>query len=193
MSNQLKGLHSSIIEYLNTGGDLLVPFGKTVVLLDYPSTVTESLHSQLVPILQAGPSSSINFLIQLQDPSEYPDWFDESSITNGSDVFSLTENRVTWFENKNLKISVPSTTASDVSSGLVRFTDSARSLLDVKLQDLFPQTQWTQSSISGLQFSFRRRKTSSLTYNATGDSLVHGLITGATGEGKSNLIVGDDL
>lgn len=186
VSNQLKGLHSSIIEYLNTGGDLLVPF-KTVVLLDYPSTVTESLHSQLVPILQAGPSSSINFLIQLQDPSEYPDWFDESSITNGSDVFSLTENRVTWSKNKNLKISVPSTTASDVSSGLVRFTDSARSLLDVKLQDLFPQTQWTQSSISGLQFSFAGAKQAPLLITL-GDSLVHGLITGATGEGKSNLI-----
>lgn len=186
IANITRGVSGSVVDYVNSTGDLPEPY-KVMVFLDYPTGVSEQTHNQILPIIQSANDAGISCIFQLSKSDTYPDWFDVNSLIKLGAVFDMSKGRTIWSENRSLNIAVPQISQANIVKRLTGYAESARKALNIDLEDIVKNSIWNESSEKGLTFAFAGKNKHRIDITL-GDALVHGLITGATGEGKSNLI-----
>lgn len=186
ISNTMRGISGSVVYYARDTGFLPEPY-RIITLLDYPYNISEQTHRQLLPILRAANNAGVSFVVQLMPKERYPDWFNEAELLSMMPSFTMSSGRAIWSGNKKLNVAAPSVSSANVVARLDSFITASQSSLEISLNDIIPQRYWTESSKDGITFAFAGENKRRLDVTM-GDSLVHGLITGATGEGKSNLI-----
>lgn len=186
IANITKGVSGSVVDYVNSTGNLPEPY-KVMVFLDYPTAVSEQTHNQIIPVIQSANDAGISCVFQLSKTDTYPDWFDVNSLIKLGAVFDMSQGRTIWSGNRKLNIAVPQVSQTDIVNRLSSYAESAQKALNINLDDIVKNSDWRESSEKGLTFAFAGKNKHRIDITL-GDSLVHGLITGATGEGKSNLI-----
>lgn len=186
LANLTKGISGSIVDYVASAGTLPEPY-KVMAFLDYPMGVSEQTHQQLLPIIESANDAGISCVFQLTDSVNYPDWFDEKMLADLGTSFDMSPGRTIWSGDRTLNIAVPQISQNEIVNRLNDYADSAQKALAVDLADIISDSGWKESSAQGITFAFAGKDKRRLEVTM-GDALVHGLITGATGEGKSNLI-----
>lgn len=182
----LLGGSDGLVEHrLHTG--LQIERFRLIALSDYPAGVTQTQHERLLTLARAAARHGIAFLFHVPDPKALPDWLRLEDLIALGDSFEAGTSRVIWGRNPQLNCALPKITATEVTKAVDAEVVAAELATRVDLAALMPVADWTESSVDGLtvQLASAAGTPLSITF---GDSMPHGLITGSSGSGKSNLI-----
>lgn len=158
-----------------------------VSLHDYPEAVAEQQHSRLLTLARAAARHGIAFLFHVPQPKALPSWLDLEELKSLGDAFDVTSSRAIWARNPQLNAALPEVTPREVTSAVASVVAAAEQSSKVELRSLLPTNEWTESSIEGLSIDLAQGAGGPLRVTF-GDDMPHGLITGSSGSGKSNLL-----
>lgn len=160
---------------------------RLLVLDNYPVGVTKESHQQLIPILKAGPAAGVSTLITLADRKEWPEWFSLDDLKDKTTTLSINGDTIRANIPVACDANLVPTGSDDVARVLATYLEEAQTRLEFDFADAVSTSTWNETSTEGVTLAFAGASHEPHTV-VLGDNLVHGLITGATGEGKSNLI-----
>jgi hypothetical protein len=188
VGNVLLGGPDGLVEHRLKTGTPVEQF-TLVSFHDYPDGVSEQQHSSLIRLARVAPRHGIVFLFHIPDPAAAPEWMDISEIRELGESFtaSTTSGAISWAREPSFDVVVPDATASTASAAVDTLITAAEEQTAATFSSLLPSHEWTSCSADGLTVAIAQDGSGpvQITFD---DSVVHGLITGATGMGKSNLI-----
>lgn len=164
-----------------------------VVLHDYPTGVDEAQHRRLLALAREGKTSGISIVFALTNQREYPRWFKCDELLQAVPSLHITENATaTWSLLPSIPIAVDGVSVQRMTSEideLIRLGVS-RSVPPVSLDEVLPKTYWSMTSEDGLIVPIGLM--GALVYEVpigSAEKQLHNiLVTGAVGQGKSNLL-----
>ncbi|WP_130013919.1 FtsK/SpoIIIE domain-containing protein [Serinicoccus sediminis] len=190
--NDLLGGRSSLLEARRNESRSFGEFS-LLVLVDAPEGLSEDLFERLVRLAAVGPRVGVSQLWLPSTASTTPDWWDTGRLTAVSQVLKEERGRVTWPSHAAYAV-VPrfpgpeGLEARSSAVGEALRTSSSEALGFLEIQ---PTEQlWQDKSASGLTFALgiSGGRTVEITLGDSRDQRHNVLITGAAGNGKSNLL-----
>lgn len=193
INETLRGVSSSLIDLRATAGHPVERF-KLVVLADYPAGIDESLHRQIVALAQAGTGAGVAFVLAVSPCREgKPAWWRDGLLDSLGTTIRERNKVLRWTQYPEFSLKIPSkdraVLARDVD-GLV-----ARAALvsgpAVPFERVQPiERNWVDSSAARLRFSVgvSGPRIVEITLGDESDQRHNILVTGAVGQGKSNLL-----
>jgi hypothetical protein len=164
-----------------------------VSLHHYPEGVSEAQHQRLLTLAKVAPRHGIAFCFHT-DPgiSELPDWYDQHEVESIGETLQVNGTHVTWPRQPSLKVGIPLTTATEASTTTAEVVREADKLAlpIVPFDQVQPTHDWGASSRDGITFAIGRAgpATVEITLGHEREQRHNALITGAVGQGKSNLL-----
>lgn len=165
---------------------------RVVTVLSYPRGFDEDLNARLVTLLKTGPACGISFLIHHDPGVPVADRVDPSRILEAASVLDLDAGSATGCESFDIRFGAcPSAAVVDPAiAGLsVRVRHAAAP--EVDFMALQPATYWSESSVERIVATIGRRGHQAIDI-VLGDEVEQKhnvLVTGAVGQGKSNLLM----
>lgn len=167
---------------------------RLVVLLDYPTGVEEETHRRILALAAAGPAAGISFVVQSDPAQPAPAWWRPDEIAaHGTAVVDGRDGRPVRADHPELVVH-PAELPGDVLAAEVdALVERARraAVPHVGFADVQPTgSPWAASSRDGLTFAIGRsgRDVTEITLGDAHEQRHNVLITGAVGQGKSNLL-----
>ncbi|WP_404290728.1 FtsK/SpoIIIE domain-containing protein [Glutamicibacter arilaitensis] len=193
INEMLRGVSSSLIEFRAKASHPVERF-KLVILIDYPVGIEESLHRQVMALAQSGITAGVAFVFASSPGSEgKPDWWREDSLNSLTTSIREQNKMLRWTRHPEYELQVPKMD----SAALVREVDElVASAASVKVPSVAferveqLESKWTESSAERLRFSIGLAgpNIADVTLGDERDQRHNILITGAVGQGKSNLL-----
>ena len=193
VNETLRGVSGSLVDLRRSAGHPVERY-RLVVLFDYPSEVDEQLHRQVLSLAKAGADAGISFVFVLPAPGDaMPDWWRQEDLNTLGTVFRQDAQGLRWTAHPEFDVRI-SGEGADV---LVRRVDDLAILASSAAAPRIPFTQiqpmnstWAGSSAAGLEFAFglAGHSPASITLGDERYQRHNLLITGAVGQGKSNLL-----
>lgn len=186
VGNLLLGGAGGLVEHREQTGTAVERY-LLVSLHNYPEGVSEQQHLRLLTIARAAARHGIAFLFHIPSGKALPAWLDLDDLKALGDAFDVTSSRAIWARNPDLNAALPEVSAAMVASAVAGVVASAAESSKVELPALLPGREWGESSVDGLTVPVAQGPTGPIDITF-GDAMPHGLITGSSGSGKSNLI-----
>ncbi|UVJ38043.1 FtsK/SpoIIIE domain-containing protein [Arthrobacter sp. CJ23] len=164
-----------------------------VVFTDYPTGVDESTHRQIMSLCKAGPAAGISFIFHSDPRSDKPSWWNEAELAKNGNVLASISSDVRWQAHPDFNV-VPTTAdpaliVRDVNQ--IALAASQSKIPAIPFDDVQQtETTWGESSRDGLRFAVGRSgyETVDVVLGDADTQRHNALITGAVGQGKSNLL-----
>lgn len=186
VGNLLLGGPGGLVEHREQTGATVERY-LLVSLHNYPEGVTEQQHLRLLTIARAAARHGIAFLFHIPSVKALPAWLDLDELKALGDAFDVTSSRAIWARNPNLNAALPDVSAAMVATAVAGLVATAAESSKVELRTLLPGREWGESSVDGLTVPIAQGSIGPIDITF-GDAMPHGLITGSSGSGKSNLI-----
>ncbi|WP_040796459.1 FtsK/SpoIIIE domain-containing protein [Nocardia higoensis] len=165
-----------------------------VVLADAPAGIDEQTFHQLLSLMKVGPVAGISFLWSIRPGSDTPDWWDRAAIDAAAQVLSAGQDALRWQAHPQFRLELHQRTASEIVATAdrlaTRISDAvAPSVAFEQVQPL--DRRWQESSAEGITFAIGTagRRTIEVTLGDERQQRHNALVTGAVGQGKSNLLL----
>lgn len=193
VNETLRGVSSSLIDFCAKAGHPVERF-RLVVLADYPVGVDEPLHRQVLALAQAGVAAGVAFVFAMSPGgADKPDWWREGQFDALGTTIREQNKMLRWTRHPEFALKVPvqnrAALARDVDALAARAAAvSAPSVPFERVQPL--ESKWTENSAERLRFSLGLAGPSvaEVTLGDEKDQRHNILVTGAVGQGKSNLL-----
>lgn len=187
----LQGSPTGLIEYRKSVGIPVEQF-VLVSMHNYPEGVSEQQHARILRLAAAGPRHGISFVWHISTSAQTPAWFDKQDLIDLGESFAISSTRATWHRKPALRASIDAITpaqAAAESEQIARAATTA-SLPTVRFGDIQPDHLWKGSSADGVTFAIGRAGAQivEITLGDEHQQKHNALVTGAVGQGKSNLL-----
>ncbi|WP_141780995.1 FtsK/SpoIIIE domain-containing protein [Nocardioides albertanoniae] len=194
----LQGVPGDLIEHRARLGMSVERF-HLVTLHDYPHSVAEAQHERLMLLADVAPRHGISFVFQVAPDLELPDWLDLERLRGLGESFDLEDTSagggagdLVWRRRPDLKLLIPQISPDQARqvAGEVAVAAEKISLPVVPFADIQPDAGWATSSAEGITFAVGKAgpKPVEITFGDDREQKHNALITGAVGQGKSNLL-----
>lgn len=194
----------SIEDYNARAGDLAEPY-RVLVVMDFPRNFTDTAARRLTSIAQNGPRCGIYPIVVRLLDQELPYRFDIDELERAMVCIDEEHGCFTWRDNllSRAALSLDPTAPDQITSQVIdAFGTPAKKAEKVEipfsrllaLDNLTPADCWTRSCINGIRIPLGmdgNGKLVSLAIDKEEEkegAAQHGLLAGATGMGKSNLL-----
>lgn len=193
VNETLRGVSSSLIDFRARVGHPIERF-RLVVLADYPTGIDEHLHRQILALAQAGVAAGMAFVFAVAPGRDgKPDWWKDGLLDSLGTMIREQNKMLRWTRHPEFALKVPSKDPAVLArevDGLAAKAVSA-SAPQVPFERIQPlASKWTDSSVECLRFSLGLAGSSvvEVTLGDEKDQRHNILVTGAVGQGKSNLL-----
>lgn len=191
-AGKLISSYSSIVAYQNEIGRPVEPF-YLVVLHDYPCGVSEAQHQRLVALAQEAPRSGISLLFALGSSRDYPSWFKSAEFVKAVPTLSVHgDGSASWAALPMVGITLAEFSEEQASTEIerIRAEGESCSVPAVPFDDFLPEKFWGMTSEDGLMLPIGLSGSSlcEVPIGSSKEQLHNILITGAVGQGKSNVL-----
>ncbi len=167
---------------------------KVVVLLDFPRGLTEYNFTQFTDLLARSPKNGISFLLLSRTSAVLPKWLDLRKIAQYTNCFRKTGGSYVWDANENLQVSLnciadPCLLSTQVNEIVKRSMSEAVPTISLsQIEDTIQP--WTRSSANELTFCIGKQGLERVEINLADETkgTYNAVISGAVGQGKSNLL-----
>lgn len=170
-----------------------------VTIHDYPHSVTEAQHQRLMLLADVAPRHGISFVFQVAPDVDKPDWLDMDRLRAMGESFDLEDTSVgvgsgdlVWHRRPDLGLLIPQVSAEEAREAATEVAAAAEkiSLPVVPFADIQPRRDWAASSADGVTFAVGKAGPHpvEITFGDEREQKHNALITGAVGQGKSNLL-----
>ncbi|MFC4245347.1 FtsK/SpoIIIE domain-containing protein [Gryllotalpicola reticulitermitis] len=189
----LRGVSRTLTEFRREAGHPLERY-RLVVLLDYPQHVDEQLHRQLLPLVKAGADAGVSFIIATTPGTEgKPDWWKPNELDGLGNTLKDNGKQLVWPAHAQFDVTIPETDAAALARNvddlvLQAASASAPKVPFERVQHL--DARWDESSADRLRFAvgLAGPSVAEITLGDEREQRHNVLITGAVGQGKSNLL-----
>jgi len=193
VNETLRGVSSTLIDFRVQAGHPVERF-TLVVLADYPVGIDEPLHRQVLALAHAGVAAGVSFVFAVSPGAEdKPDWWRDGQLDPVGATIREQNKMLRWTRHPEFALTVPAhdraALARDVDALATQAASvSAPSVPFERVQPL--DARWTESSAERLRFSLGLAGPSSveITLGDEKEQRHNILVTGAVGQGKSNVL-----
>jgi len=193
VNETLRGVSSSLIDFRAKAGHPVERF-RLVVLVDYPAGVDEPLHRQILSLAHAGIAAGVAFVFAVAPGREgKPDWWRDGILDSLGTTIREQNKVLRWTRHSEFALKIPSKDRAALArevDGLAARAASV-SVPSVPFERVQPlESKWTDSSAERLRFSLgvAGPSVAEVTLGDEKDQRHNILVTGAVGQGKSNLL-----
>ena len=191
VGNLMYGVEGTLVSYRKKVG-MPVEQYTLVTLYDYPGEIHEEEHRRLMKLIAEAPRYGISFIIRVSDPASLPQWCSLDDIKSLGTCFDLVRRTPTWNVSSTFPIELDKLSAEDAIKVAASVAERAKHLKlpIVDFNTIQPKHDWGMSTAKGVTFSLGREGISNAEVTI-GDEVkqIHNiLVTGAVGQGKSNLL-----
>lgn len=161
-----------------------------VVLHDYPQQVSETQHQRILALSRSAPAAGVSFLLCPAVEREQPKWLDLAKLEE-AEIFSVDERgRALWEGREQWATELYGVEAREAAEVSQRLRSRGSSLPEVLLSDLLPMRHFGYTSEDGISFPIgvEAGRPVEITLGSSDGQRHNALVTGAVGQGKSNLI-----
>lgn len=191
ISALLRGSEITLAQYRSQAG-IPVEQYKLVVMHEYPQYISEDQNNRIMMLVKRGAQFGITFLFDMGDETKYPDWFNEQQFMQGLDTFTVSGKRDIWGKKPSLQVSFSRSSRERAITAIDELAAKAASVQIPKVPfvDIQPRHDWPLTSEDGVSFAIGREgaNTVEITLGNERQQKHNALITGAVGQGKSNLL-----
>ena len=194
VNDTMRGSGATLLEYRAQVGHPVERL-QLVVLMDYPTGVSEQTHRQIVSLARVGPTAGISFLV-LRDSahSAPPKGYKTADMDLLGDRILEQKGSLSWVRHPEFTVELSVLDPVELARKVDALATQASSASSPKVA--FSSVQpvsgppWQASSAEGVTFSLGAagQHTVEVTLGDERDQRHNALITGAVGQGKSNLL-----
>lgn len=191
VGNLMMGGTGTLVQYRAKVG-MPVEQYSLITLFDYPGTIREDTHRQLMTLIKQAPRYGISFIVRVSDPSNLPKWCSLEELRSLGTAIDLTRKQPTWNVDNEFPISLATLSPSDAQK-LAADTAKRMHSLSMPVVDfgtIQPKHEWGGSTANGITFALGSAgiSTTEITIGDDRAQKHNILVTGAVGQGKSNLL-----
>ncbi len=191
ISAMLRGSEITLAQYRAQAG-MPVEQYKLVVMHEYPQYVSEDQHRRIMMLVKRGAQFGISFLFDIGDENKYPEWFDVREFEHCVDSLHVDEKHDVWSAQQSLPVSFDRVSREEAIAAIDKLVETAASVQipKVPFSEIQPRHDWPLTSEDGVTFAIGRdgANTVEITLGNERQQKHNALITGAVGQGKSNLL-----
>lgn len=193
VNDTLRGSGQTLIDFRRAAGHPVERF-RLVVLLDYPAEIDEPLHRQVLSLAKAGPDVGLAFVFVVPPGGAgAPSWWKSEDVRSLGAVIRAEQETLCWAAHPTFEITLGGHDAASVARAVDELAEraSAASAPRIPFERVQPlSTGWEASSADRLQFAvgLSGSAVAEVTLGDERDQRHNILITGAIGQGKSNLL-----
>lgn len=190
ISTLLRGSDATLAQYRAECG-MPVERYRLVVMHEYPQYVSEEQHQRIMHLVQRGAQFGITFLFDMGAEDKFPDWFDRDAFAKAVNSFAVGQRDV-WSVMPDVNVAFDRLSKDDAIRAVDTLASnaSAVSIPKVPFDSIQPSHNWGMASEDGVTFAIGRdgNSTMEITLGSEREQKHNALITGAVGQGKSNLL-----
>lgn len=188
----MRGTTKSLVEFRKKTNQ---PIGiyRIVVLLDFPKGIDERSFSTLLSLAKSAPNAGVSFLFMHNADIAHPQWIHVEELKKSCTALRADDTRCICESIKNLEICIPKVEIEKIVTGVDDLVfriakEFTPPVLFTKLEST--NTAWLASSAEGISFVLGSSGLDPIEVRLGDEkSQKHNvLISGAVGQGKSNLI-----
>lgn len=193
VNDTMRGAGSSLVEFRRAAGHPVERY-QLVVLLDYPADVDEQLHRQVLALAGAGAPAGVSVVFVAPPAgSSVPDWWREGELAPFGTLLREERGALRWIAHPSFRLTLPEGDTGTVARAMdeLAFRASSAAVPRIPFSRVQPLTPtWGASSADRLQFAIGLNgpAVAEVTLGDEQDQRHNILITGAVGQGKSNLL-----
>lgn len=191
VGNLMMGGKGTLVDYRARVG-MPVEQYSLVTLYEYPGEIQEDEHKRIMKLVAEAPRYGISFIIRVSDPSKLPKWCSIDDIKKLGTSFDLSRRTPTWNVSDTFPITLEKLTPSAAAKVATQIAESAHDLKlpIVNFTDIQPTHDWDASTAKGITFALGSEgiATAEITIGDDRAQKHNILVTGAVGQGKSNLL-----
>ncbi|NRI68617.1 hypothetical protein FEZ60_24170 [Rhodococcus sp. MS16] len=196
ISDTMRGSDTTLLDYRREIGHPIEHL-RLVTVFDYPDAVTNSMHQKLKTLARVGPAAGISLFMVRENRSGGS----ESSTTTAVpaseiDAFGellINDDKLIWQRHRDMEVRLQGPTVDEivtvVGSLAKRLKDAAGPKIEFPSIEALDR-QWHTSSADGITFAIGKtgRDVVEVTIGDEREQRHNLLVTGAVGQGKSNLL-----
>lgn len=165
-----------------------------VVIHDMPMGMAAEQYDRVCSLMKAAPKAGTSFLMIQPKMDDLPKWYCEKKrsypVSERLELFSGSHAR--WLGHDGYDVELYELDTIESTQAAERMARSAAELRlpEVKIESVLPAEYWMETSEDGVTFSLglRGTQTVDVTIGSNETQRHNALITGAVGQGKSNLL-----
>jgi len=192
VTDMMRGTTKTLVEFRNK---VRQPVGiyKLIILLDFPKNISEKAYSLLMSLLKSAPMTGISFLILQKEETAIPEYVRPQDIKKQCICLKKSAKGFIWENKNNIEAAFSFVDTQNIVKGVDELVlriakESAPSILFSQIEKV--EDNWKHSSADGITFGLGSSGLDTMEVRLGDDkSQKHNcLISGAVGQGKSNLI-----
>ena len=188
----MRAISPRLVDFRRSVGHPIERF-QLVVLFDYPTSIDEPLHRQLLAIANAGPDAGMSFVFVFSPNRPKPDWWSDEDLRGLGNILREDHGVLRWSAHPAFELMIPDHGPGAIASVVDKLVSRANTVTapQVSFKSIQPdEPMWQSSSADRLEFAIgvSGLDTVEVTLGDNLDQRHNILITGAVGQGKSNLL-----
>lgn len=192
VNETMRGISPTLVDFRRSVGHPVERF-QLVVLLDYPLGIDEPIHRQLLALAKAGPNAGVSFVFVVSAERPKPDWWADEDLRGLGQMLREDRGALRWSAHPGFELLIPAHGAGTVASLVDELVSRASTVSapQIAFKTVQPdEPTWRASSADRLEFAIgvSGLETVEITLGDDRDQRHNILITGAVGQGKSNLL-----
>ena len=191
VTDQMRGTSKNLVEFRQKTKQPIANY-KLIVLLDFPKNINEKSAAVLFSLLKSAPMAGISFIIMYAENSDVPKHIDIQSIKKLCQSIKVGNSKLAWEDKYNLEATFPIMEVQDIVKNVDDLVyridkESAPPVLFSNIENT--KTPWSETSADGITFALGTGLDTIEVRLGDDKSQKHNvMISGAVGQGKSNLI-----
>lgn len=191
VGNMMMGGTSTLVQY-RAKINMPVEQYTLITLFDYPGELREDEHRQLITLMNQAARYGISFIVRVSEPSDLPEWCSLEELKKSGTTFDMTHRDATWSGGDSFPIKLATLSPVDARkiAGEVAKGMHALSMPVVPFDRIQHDHDWGASTANGITFALGSEGigTAEITIGDDRQQKHNILVTGAVGQGKSNLL-----
>ncbi len=191
ITDMYRGERTNLGSFRRATGQPIESF-EVVTILNYPHGFTPELNTRLATLMRTGPACGISFLVHHDPDAPVPDRVDPAAVLSEGRLIDLSSSKMKGFEGFDVRYGqFPD--SSLVEAAIARLDGRVRRAAAPRIDfdALQPTVPWQESSADRLVATIGRvgHESIDIVLGDETDQRHNVLVTGAVGQGKSNLLM----
>lgn len=181
----------NIIDHYQTVGMPTEPY-QLIVFHNYPEQVSAVQHVKIMSLVKSSAVTGISFVFCLSSKTQFPKWFDLPSVDIAKIIINDVSGRGIWEGHSEWTVKSYCASVQEASKAAQKLAEKSMdaALPALPLTEILPKKLFESISADGITFSIGKAngKQVDISLGASATQRHNMLVTGAVGQGKSNLI-----